>query len=88
MTRTYGTSEDLAYHQGHTFVMGSFGNGLQIGHIVARVSDSLNEDGLGTVVDGRGDVTGSIAIDKLGGDAKSREENLELVVATAVQVAG
>ena len=66
--------------------MGHLGNGLELGHVVARVADALNVDGLGLVVDGGGDVGGAVARDELGVDAEAREEDLELVICAAVQV--
>jgi hypothetical protein len=66
--------------------VGHLGDGLELGHVVARVADALDVDGLGLVVDGGGDVLGPVAVDELGGDAEAREEHLELVVCAAVQV--
>lgn len=66
--------------------MGDLGNGLEIRHVVARVADALDVDGLGLVVDGGGNLVGVVSVDKLGLDAQTREEDLELVVGAAVQV--
>ena len=76
------------YDQRHALVMRRLGNGLEVGHVVARVADGLEVDGLGLVVDGGGDVLGAVALDELGGDAQARQKDLELVVGAAVQVGG
>jgi hypothetical protein len=66
--------------------VGNLGNGLEVGHVVPRVADALDVDGLGPVVDGGGNVLGLVAVDKLGGDAEALERHLELVVGAAVEV--
>jgi hypothetical protein len=76
------------YHNRDARVVGDLGNGLKLGHVVARVADALNVDGLGLVVDGGGNVLGLVALDELGRDAEAREEHLELVVGATVQVRG
>ncbi|KAB8760612.1 hypothetical protein FH972_026604 [Carpinus fangiana] len=73
---------------GHAVLVGDGGNLLKVGHVVARVADALEVDGLGLVVDELGKVVGVVAVDKLGLDAEARQEDLELVVGAAVQVAG
>lgn len=78
----------MTYHQGHTLVMGNLGNGLKVRHIVAGVSNGLDIDSFGPLIDGGRNITGTIAIDKLGRDTQTGEEDFELVVGTAVQVAG
>ena len=72
--------------QGDALVVSDLGNSLKVGHVVARVTDALDVDGLGLVVNGGGNVLGLVAVDKLGGDAQAREEHLELVVGAAVEV--
>ena len=66
--------------------MGDLGDGLELGHVVARVTDAFDVDSLGLVVDGGRDVLGAVAVDELGRDAEAREEHLELVVRAAVEV--
>jgi hypothetical protein len=66
--------------------VGDLGDGLELGHVVARVADALNVDGLGLVVDGGRNVLGLVAVDELGGDAEARKQHLELVVRAAVEV--
>lgn len=76
------------YHQGNTLLVSDPGDGLEIRHVVARVSDGLDVDGLGAVINGRSQVLRLVTLDKLGLDAKAGQQDLELVVSTAVQVAG
>lgn len=66
--------------------MGHLGNGLEIWHVVARVADALDVDGLGLVVDGGGNLVGVVAVDKFGLDAQTGKKHFELVVCAAVQV--
>lgn len=77
-----------AYDERNSLGMGNRSNGLEVRHVVARVPDGLDVDGLGAVVDGGGDGGRVVALDELGGDAEAREEHLELVVGAAVQIAG
>lgn len=74
------------YHNRDARVVGDLGDGLEFGHVVARVTDALDVDSLGLVVDGGRDVLGAVPIDELGRDAEAREEHLELVVRAAVEV--
>lgn len=66
--------------------MGSLGDGLEIGDVVAGVADALNVDGLGLVIDGSDQVLGLVPDHELGVDSETREEDLELVVGAAVKV--
>lgn len=66
--------------------MRGLGDGLEVGHVVPRVADALDVDGLGVVVDGGGEVLGRVALDELGLDAEAGQQHLELVVRAAVQV--
>jgi len=59
---------------------------LEVGDIVAGVADALNVHSLCLVVDGGSQVLRLVALDELGGNAKAREQDLELVVCAAVQV--
>jgi hypothetical protein len=68
--------------------VGYLGNSLQIWHIVSRVADALEVDGLCVVIDGGGDVLGVVTLDELGSDAVALEGDLELVVGAAVEVGG
>lgn len=76
------------YHDRDALLVGGGNNGLKVGHVVARVADALNVDGLCAVVDGGGQLLGLVAVDKLGRDAQAGEDDLELVVGAAVQVRG
>lgn len=69
-------------------VMGNLGNGLEIRHVVARVANGLDIDGLGLVVNGGGEVGGLVSLHELRLDAEPGQEDLELVVRATVQVAG
>lgn len=66
--------------------MRGLGDGLEVGHVVPRVADALDVDGLGAVVDGGGEVLGRVALDELGLDAEAGQQHLELVVRPAVEV--
>jgi hypothetical protein len=66
--------------------MGEFCNLLKVRHVVPRVTNALNVDGLGLIVDGCGKLFGVVAVDELDGDAESGKSDLELVVSAAVQV--
>lgn len=68
--------------------MGNLGNGLEVGDVVLGVTDALDVDGLGLVVNGGRDILGLVAVDELGVDAQAGEEDLELVVGAAVEVRG
>lgn len=74
--------------KGNAAVVGDLGDRLEIGHVVARVTDRLDVDGLGACVDGLGKVLGLVSVDELGLDAEAGEENLELVVCATVEVGG
>lgn len=66
--------------------MGDLGNGLQIGNIVAWVTNAFDVDGLGLVVDGRSNVFRLVAVYKLGLYPKPGQKHFELVICAAVQV--
>ena len=68
--------------------MGNLGNGLQVRDVVLGVANALDVDSLGLVVNGSSDILGLVAVDELGVDAKTGEEDLELVVGATVEVGG
>jgi hypothetical protein len=68
--------------------VGNLGNSLQVRNVVLGVTNALEVDGLCLVVDGSSNVLGLVAVDKLGLDAQTGEEDLELVVGAAVEVGG
>lgn len=68
--------------------MGNLGDGLEIRDVVPRVSNGLEVNGLGVVVNGGRDILCLVTLDELGLDAQTRQEDLELVVGATVQVAG
>lgn len=68
--------------------MRHLGDGLKVRHVVPGVPNGLDVDGLGAVVDGGRDGLGAVSLDELGIDAEAREQDLELVVGAAVQIAG
>lgn len=69
-------------------LVGDLGNGLEIGNVVPGVTNALDVDGLGLVVDEGGNVLGLITVGELGLDAKAGEQDLELVVGATVEVGG
>lgn len=68
--------------------MSSLGNSLEVRNVVLGVADTLDIDSLCLVVNSSGDILGLVTVDKLGFDAEAREENLELIVSTTVEVRG
>lgn len=67
--------------------MSNLSDRLKIGYVVPGIANSLDIDSLGAVINGRGDVLWLVSLDKLGCDAQTRKEDLQLVICTAVQVA-
>ena len=68
--------------------MRNLGNSLEIRYVVSGVSNSLYVNSLGTVINSGSDIRCTVAIHKFGLNAQSRQEDLELVVGAAVEVAG
>jgi hypothetical protein len=66
--------------------MSSLGNSLQIRNVIPGVSNTLNIDSLCLIINSSRNVLRLVTIDKLGLDAQTREEDLELVVSAAVEV--
>lgn len=66
--------------------MRNLGNGLEVRHVVARVADALDVDGLGLVVNQGSNLVGVVAVDEFGLDSEARQEDFELVVCAAVEV--
>lgn len=80
--------DDSTHNQRDTLLVGDLGNGLEVRDIVPGVTDALDVDRLGLVVNGSSNVLGLVAVDKLGLDTQAGQENLELVVGAAVEVGG
>jgi hypothetical protein len=66
--------------------MSSLRNSLQVRNVILGVSNTLNIDSLCLIINGSCNVLRLVTIDKLGLDAQTREEDLELVVSAAVEV--
>lgn len=66
--------------------MSNFGKSLNIRDVVSRVPDGLDVNRFCSVVNEGGNLFWVLAGHELGVDAKSREEDFELVVRAAVQV--
>lgn len=81
-------AKGVVHNERDARVVGDFGNGLEVGDVVARVADALDVHGLGVVVDGGGNVLGLVAVDEFGLDAQPGEKYFELVVGAAVEVGG
>ena len=60
-------------------------DGFQIRYIVPRISDTLDVDGFGPVVDQIGKGSRVIPDDELGLDAQTGQKDLELVVRSTVE---
>ncbi len=63
-------------------------NSLKIRHVISRIANSLYKHGLGAVINRGRNISCIIALDELGLDAQARQEDLELIVGAAVEVAG
>lgn len=74
------------YYDRNTFFVGDFCNGLKVRDVITGVSNGLNVNGLGAVVNGSSDVFCLITLNKFGCNSQSRKENFELVIGTTVQV--
>lgn len=74
------------HNKGDASIVGDLCNGLKVGNVETGVTDSLDVNGLGLLVNGSSNVLGLVAVDKLGGDTKTGEEDLELVVGASVEV--
>ena len=79
---------DATYDKGHASFMGDLCNCLNVRNIVSGIPDALDVDGLGLGIDCLLQILGLVALDELGVDSKARHEDLELVVGSAVQIAG
>ena len=67
-------------------LMRDFRNGLEIRNIILRVTNTLDVNCLGVLVDGCCQVLGLVSIHKLCLDTQTREEDLQLIVGSTVQV--
>lgn len=79
---------ECTYHKWNSLLVGNLGDSLEIRNVVTRVSNGLEVNGLGAVIDGGRDILCLVSLDELGRDSQTRQENLELVVSATVQVAG
>lgn len=84
---TSGT-EGVVDDQWDTGIVGNLSNSLNIWDVVSWVANGLDVDGLGLLVDGSGNILGSVGGDELGLDTETWEEDLELVVGSSVDVGG
>jgi hypothetical protein len=82
------SAEGVVDDQRNALLLTDLGDGLEVGDVVLGVSNALDVDGLGVVVDGSSDVLRLVAVYELGLDSQAREHDLELVVGSAVQVGG
>ena len=78
----------VTYNDWYTLLVCYLGDSLEVGDVVLGVSNALEVDSLGLVIDGSGDILGLVAVDELGVDAISGQHDLELVVSATVQVGG
>lgn len=78
--------ERKTYDDGDAGLVGDLDNAFKVRDVVPWVSDTLKIDGLGLVVDQWLEIFWLIPRHKLGLDAQSGEEDLELVVSAAIQV--
>lgn len=78
----------ITYNHGNALLVRNLGDRLQVGNVVLGVSDALDVDGLGLLVDRGGNVLDTVTVDELCVDAEAREEDLKLVVGAAVEEGG
>ena len=76
------------YNNRNALLMGKLGDSLKVGDVIAGVSNALDIDSLGLLVDGSCQVLGLVASDELGLDAVAGKHDLQLVVGAAVEVGG
>lgn len=69
-----------------TSLMCNLGNSREVWYVVPRIPNAFNIDRFSLVIDGFSYVFSSIPVDERGLDAKTREENLELVVCALILV--
>lgn len=81
-------AEGVVHHQWDTGIMGDLGQTLKIRDVVLWVSDALDVDSLGILVNCGGEIGWVLSLDELGGDAESWEQDLQLVVCASVEVRG
>jgi hypothetical protein len=63
-------------------------NSFEVRNVILGVTDTLNINSLCLIVNGSSDILGLVTVDKLGVDAETGEEDLELVVSAAIKVRG
>lgn len=66
--------------------MSSLRDSLKVRDVVLGIAYTLDIDSLCLLVNSSSDILRLVAVDKLGVDAKTGEENLELVVSAAVEI--
>lgn len=76
----------MTHNDRDTLLVSSLGNSLKIRNVVLGVTDAFNVNSLCLLVDGSSNILGLVTVDKLGVDAQTREEDLELVVSATVEV--
>lgn len=81
------SAEGIVDHDRDTLLMRQLCDLLQIRHIVPRVANALEINGLGIVINGGYELLGVVTVHKLAADAQPRKHDLELVVRASVQVA-
>lgn len=67
-------------------LVSDLGDSLDVWDVVLGVSNTLDVDGLGFIINGSGQVLRLVTDDELGVDAQSWEEDLQLVVGSSVEV--
>lgn len=81
-----GSGSGCAYNDGHASLVRDFNDSLEVRNVVLWVSNALQVDGLGLVVDELFETLRLVSADELSRDAEPREEDLELVVGAAIEV--
>jgi hypothetical protein len=79
-------AEGVVDDQWDTSIVGDLGDSLNIWHVVSWVTNGLDVDSLGLLVNGSGDILWLVTSNELGIDAKTWKEDLELVVGSSVDV--
>jgi hypothetical protein len=76
------------YDDRNAMFVRNFCDGLKVRDVVFGVSNALDINSLCFLVNHLSEILRLVSVHKLGVDAQSREENLELVIGSAVQVSG
>ena len=81
-----GCREGAVHDEGKACIVGDLGDGLKIANLKRGVGHGLAEDSAGLVIDGLLEVFWVLGVDEGHGDAKGREDVVELGIGSTVQL--